>query len=181
MISLRSKVTKAILSYFFTNPHAEAYVNALARLLELDPKNVHSKLIQLENEGLLKSRFAGKERFFALNRSFPLLREYRGIVEKTIGVEALLRKALSDTAGVKEAYIFGSFAKGTADQHSDIDVLAVGEHKALDLQRKLKALQKSLGREINVVSLSGAEMKKKQKEKDPFLVDVMKGKHIRII
>ena len=181
MISLRSKVTRAILAYFFTNDRAEAYANALARQLELDPKNVHSKLIQLESEGLLKSRFGGKERFFSLNRAFPLLKEYRAIVEKTVGVEFLLREALAGVKDITEGYLFGSFAKGTSDPKSDIDVLAIGGHSALDLERRLRPLKKSLGRQINVVSLSEEEFKKRRSGKDPFLQDIMRSKHVRIV
>ncbi|MCX5667712.1 MAG: hypothetical protein NTY34_05330 [Candidatus Omnitrophica bacterium] len=39
MISLRSKVAIKLLDYYFLNPEAQVYINELARILELDPKN----------------------------------------------------------------------------------------------------------------------------------------------
>ena len=80
MISLRSKVTIKILNYFFINPDARHYINELARILNLDPKNVDTKLKELEKEGLLKSEFSGKQRYFYLSKKYPLLKEYRQIV-----------------------------------------------------------------------------------------------------
>ena len=52
MIPLRSKVSRKILSYYFLNPSKRHYINELARLLELDPKNLHSKLVEFERLGI---------------------------------------------------------------------------------------------------------------------------------
>ena len=48
MISLRSKVAIKLLDYYFLNPEAQAYINELARILELDPKNTETKLKEFE-------------------------------------------------------------------------------------------------------------------------------------
>ena len=80
MISLRSKVAVKILNYFFINPEARHYINELAGILGLDPKNTDTKLKELERAGLLKSEFSGKQRYFYLSKEFPLLEEYKKIV-----------------------------------------------------------------------------------------------------
>ena len=92
MISLKSKVTIKILNYFFINSDAKHYINELARILNLDPKNVDTKLKELEKEGLFKSEFLGKQRYFYLAKKYPLLKEYRQIVLKTVGIEQHLKK-----------------------------------------------------------------------------------------
>ena len=48
MISLRSKVAVKLLDYYFLNPEAQHYINELARILELDPKNTETKLKEFE-------------------------------------------------------------------------------------------------------------------------------------
>jgi len=63
MISLRSKITIKLLDYYFLNPNAQVYINELARILEIDPKNTETKLKELEMEGLFKSEFRGKQRY----------------------------------------------------------------------------------------------------------------------
>ncbi|MBI5412125.1 nucleotidyltransferase domain-containing protein [Candidatus Peregrinibacteria bacterium] len=181
MLSLRSKITQKLLLYFFINKQEERYVNELAQLLSVDPKNLDKKLKELEREGLLKSRFMGKQRYYALNPSFPLIREYEQIVKKTIGLEHRLQTLFKTISSIQEAYIFGSYAKNRMDASSDIDLLVVGGHKALDVQKAILPLQRELGREINVVDLTPQEFETRQKNKDPFLQKLFSVPMIKIV
>jgi predicted nucleotidyltransferase len=181
MISLRSKVAIKLLDYYFLNPDAQHYINELARLLELDPKNTETKLKEFEKNGLFKSEFRGKERYFFLAKDSPLLEHYRQIFLKTYGIEKRLKNALKDIEGLKEAYIFGSYATNKMDSSSDIDILAIGSHSVLELQRFIAELQKDTGREFNVTNLSRKEFEIKKKGKDPFIAGVFKTKIIRLV
>lgn len=181
MISLRSKVARKVLDYYFINPDAEHYINEIARILGLDPKNTETKLKEFEKQGLLKSEFRGKQRYFFLAKENPLLKHYREIFLKTFGLQKRLKEALMGIEGIQEAYIFGSFASDTMDISSDIDILAVGTHLGLDLQRKIVALEKDTGREINIKNLSPKEFAEKKKNKNPFIAHVFKGKTIKLI
>jgi len=82
--------------------------------------------------------------------------------------------------GLKQAYLFGSYAKDQMDAASDIDLLAVGNHDTLELQKEISGIQKSVGREINVMSLGPTEYEKKRKS-DPFIKSVLQGKKIQIV
>jgi predicted nucleotidyltransferase len=181
MISFRSKITVKLLDYYFLNPGARRYINELARLLDLDPKNLDRKLKELEKAGLFQSEIKGKERYFFLNRKYPLLNQYRQIFLKTHGLEKKLKEIMAGTAGIKEAYIFGSYTANKMDSASDLDLLVVGDHSALDLQRPIAALQRATGREINVVNLSPREMAAKRRTKDSFICNIFKGKVVRLI
>ena len=180
MLNLRSKVTRAVLGYFMLHEGAELYVHEMARRLSLDQKNLDRKLKELEKEGIFKSERRGMERYYSLNPSFPLLKEYKRIVLKTIGLEHLLGEALRRVRGLQRAYLFGSYAKEQMDAASDIDLLAVGDHNTLELQREIAEIQKSTGREINVISLGSVEYKKKQKG-DPFVRSISQGRKIQIV
>jgi len=181
MISLRSKVTIKLLDYYFLNLHAQHYINELARILELDPKNTETKLKEFEKEGFFKSEFRGKERYFFLAKDNPVLEHYRQIFLKTHGIEKRLKDMISNIKGVKEAYIFGSYATNKMDSSSDIDILAIGSHSVLELQRVIAKLQKDTGREFNVTNLSLKEFEAKKKNKDPFINSVFKTKTIRLV
>lgn len=181
MISFKSKITIKLLDYFFLNIGARRYINELARLLELDPKNLDRKLKELEKAGLFQSETRGKERYFFINRKYPLLNQYRQIFLKTHGIEKKLKEVMAGTAGVKEAYIFGSYAINKMDPASDIDLLVVGDHSSLGLQRSIAALQKATGREINVVNLSPREMAAKRKSKDSLLSNIFKSKVVKLL
>jgi len=181
MISLRSKVAVKILNYFFINPEARHYINELAGILGLDPKNTDTKLKELERAGLLKSEFSGKQRYFYLSKEFPLLEEYKKIVLKTAGIESELKKILSKIPKIKEAYLFGSYAKGKMDEMSDIDLLVIGDHSVLALQKEINKAQKEMGREINAISFSEKEFEQKKDKNSPFVKKIFSEKHIKLI
>lgn len=181
MISLRSKVAIKLLDYYFLNPEAQVYINELARILELDPKNTETKLKELEKEGLFKSEFRGKQRYFFLAKDNSVLEHYRQIFLKTHGIEKMLKDMMSNIKGLKEAYLFGSYAGNKMDSSSDIDLLAVGAHSVLELQRVVAKLQKDTGREFNITNLSAKEFEKKKEENDPFINGIFKTKIIRLI
>jgi len=176
MISLRSKVAIKLLDYYFLNPDAQHYINELARILELDPKNTETKLKEFEKKGLFKSEFRGKERYFFLAKDNPILEHYRQIFLKTHGIEKRLKDILRDIKGLKEAYIFGSYANNKMDSSSDIDLLAVGTHSVLELQRIIVKLQKDTGREFNVINLNPKEFEARKKDKGSFVRGVSKPK-----
>ncbi len=180
MISFKSKITQKILGYFFLNPDEQHYINELAKILQLDPKNLYRKLEDLEKEGILKSEFRGKERFFFLAKDFSLLEHYRQIFMKTFGLENKLKEIMTKMPGIKKAYLFGSYAKNKMDSSSDIDLLVVGAHSVLAVQKEICKLQKELRREINVVNMSLAEFAAKKKS-DQFIKNVFKDKVIELL
>lgn len=180
MISFKSKVTVKILGYFFINPEAKHYINELAKKLAQDPKNLYRKLREMEKEGLLQSEFRGRERYYCLAKNFPLLDHYRDIFQKTYGIEHRLREIIKNTRGVREAYVFGSYAREKMDASSDIDILAIGDHSVLDLQKRINGLQKETGREFNAVSLSKSEYVEKKRKKDQFLKNIFAGRVIKL-
>ena len=67
------------------------------------------------------------------------------------------------------------------DSSSDIDMLAIGTHSVLELQRIIVKLQKDTGREFNVTNLSPKEFAEKKKDKNHFVNNVFKTKNIRLI
>ena len=181
MISLRSELTKKLLNYFFINPHESLYINALSRKLNLDKRNLVKKLKELEKNGILKSQTRGNLKLYSINKNYPLYNEYKKIFLKTIGLEDKLKKIMNDVAGVKEAYIYGSYAKDKMDVHSDIDLLVIGDHKIISLQKKLNNLQKEIDREINSVNMDEREYKRRIKNKDFFILEVFNKKYIKLI
>ena len=180
MLSLRSKITQAVLGHFMLHEGAELYVHEMARRLSLDQGNLDRKLRELEKEGMLKSELRGRERYYSLNASFPLFKEYKRIVLKTVGLEHLLREALRGLKGLRRLCIFGSYAEDKMDAASDIDLLALGDHDSLELQRRISQVKQSSGREINVIGMGLAEYERRRRS-DPFLQSVHRGKRIQII
>lgn len=181
MINFKSQITQKLLGYYFINAHKKHYVNELARILNLDLGNLSRKLKQLENEGILASEFSGKQRYYFLNKKYPWLRETKKMFDASFGLKEILAKKLKGLNGLKEAYIFGSYAKGNFGGQSDIDLLLIGGHSSMEATKIILPLQNQLGREFNAIDMTQEEYKKRKKEDDPFLANILSGKIIKII
>ena len=180
MLSLRSKIAQKVLGYLALHEGSELYVNEMCRRFNVDRGNLVRKLKELERERLLRSEWRGNQLYYRLNPSFPLIKEYKKIVLKTVGLEHVLREALRGVAGVRQAFLFGSYARDKMNPASDVDLLVVGDHSTIDLQREIAKLQKVADREINVVSMNSAEYDRKHRT-DPWLRSVLKRDRISVL
>ena len=181
MFSLKSKITREILNFFFINPAESLYINELCRKLNLDKRNLVKKIRELEKEGILTSQARGNLKLYSINRSYPLYKEYKSILLKSFGFENKLKQITQEIDGIKRAYIYGSYAREKMGGHSDIDLLIVGNHNILLLQRKLNNLQRTIDREINTVNMDDRDFNRRVKNKDAFISEILKRKHIQLI
>lgn len=177
----RSQLMRAVLTYFCANPEKKEYVNELARKLNLDPGNLSRALQKMELQGVFLSEWKGKEKYYFLNQHAPLFKEYQSLVNKTFGMKDTLAQALKQIPGVKQAYLYGSFASGNFDALSDIDILVIGEFQPLVLSKVLSALERQLDREINTVEMTEKEFLKRKKINDPFLIEVFRTPAVSLV
>lgn len=181
MFNFNSKIVNKILRYYFINPRKKNYINELARILDADPGNLSRKLQEMEDEGILSSEFSGKQRYYFINKKYPLLKEAKKVFELKYGLGYLIACSLKKIKGIKEAYIFGSYAKGNFESVSDIDVLIIGSHPVIEATKAIMPLQERIRREINIVDLTEKEFQKKKKDKDEFIENIFNGKVIKIL
>jgi predicted nucleotidyltransferase len=181
MLELRSKARRKLLAYYFTNPAARHHLRDLAKRLNVDPSNLSKELGRLEREGVFRAEVSGRQKYFQLNRDYPLFKEVRSIVAKTIGAVPLIAEALKKIDGIEEAYLYGSFASGRQDAASDIDVLVIGTPRGDVLAEAVRKLERQLGREINYSVLAMKEFKSRLDRKDAFLANIWHNKRISLI
>ncbi len=181
MISFKSKVTRKILNYFFLNQLQKQYASAIANTIDEDQKNVHRKLMELEKEGILVSEFSGRQRYFSLSKKYPLLDEVKKLFFASAGFEYELVRILRTVKGLSEAYLFGSYVSESMDEQSDVDLLVVGTHSEMDLQKAINPFQREIHRVINIMSMGPLELVRKRREGDPFILKVFKGRVKRIV
>lgn len=180
MFNFRSKITQKILGYYFLNPTKKHYINELAGILDVDPGNLFRKLKELETEGILISESKGNQKYFWLNKKYPLLKEIKRTYEAKYGIVNLFKKKLSQLNDIEEAYIFGSYANNSLQQESDIDILLIGNHSSLTAKRLILPLQEKIQREINIIDLTPAELALRQKQNDEFIKNIFSHKIIKI-
>jgi predicted nucleotidyltransferase/predicted transcriptional regulator with HTH domain len=181
MISLRSDLRRKLLTYFYLNRSARAYVRQLAGILDVDSTNLSRELARLEQEGLLLSEVEGRQRYYTINPRYPYLKPVFTLLEGTVGLVPTLQSSLRHVSGIDHAYLYGSFAKNQADAASDIDLLVIGKPASADLAAEVAKTEKVLNREISYIVLKPRELEKKLAAGDPFLTDIWHGKRIEVI
>jgi predicted nucleotidyltransferase len=181
MIDLRSKARNRLLAYYFANPTARLHLRDLAERLNIDPSNLSKELGRLEREGLFRSEVSGRQKYFQLNREYPLFAEVRSIVSKTIGASSLIAQSLKKIEGIEEAYLYGSFASNQQDAASDIDVLVIGTPRDEVLAEAMRKIERQLGREVSYTVLTRKEFDSRRSRKDAFLENVWHNKRVPLI
>ena len=176
-----SKNKVLLLRLFFSNPDREFYIQEIGRILGRRPGSFQRMLYQLENQGLLSSRYSANARFFRANRGHPLFEETKSIVFKTVGIAGSLKEALADLAGIAFAFIYGSYAKGQERQDSDIDLMIIGAPDEGLLLQRLETLESSLSREINYLVRSSLDVVEASPRSESFLLRVLEEPKIFLI
>lgn len=177
----KSKTRKELFRLYFTNPDHEYYLRELERLLHIPVSMIRKELIQLEEDGIFLSRKKGNLTFYLLNQSYPLFEELKSIISKTIGVQGLLKDTLNKIKGVEVAFIYGSYAKREENAKSDIDLLVEGKINEDKLLMEINKLEEVLKREINYSLFTRNEFKQKMKEKDSFIMDLIRNPKIFLV
>jgi len=176
-----SNVRVALLTHFFTHPDERFYARELARRLEEHYNAVWRELSNLEAIGLLASEEHAGVKYYRLNPKFPIYEELKRIIIKTTGLGQTLREALKRLGVVDWAFIYGSVAAGDEDLLSDIDLMLVGEVDLMALSEVIAGLEDQLGRAINYLVLSQAELVQRSAEGEPFITNVLAGPKILLI
>ncbi|MDD2576713.1 MAG: nucleotidyltransferase domain-containing protein [Bacteroidales bacterium] len=180
MINLNSKISQKVLSYFLLNPEEEMYLNEIVRKFDVDKRNLAKAIKDWEKEGLFIKTTKGNLSLYKVNNKYFLLDELKGTVQKNFGIEKGLRSIFERNKEIKEAYIFGSYASNKMEAESDIDVLLVGSHNSLDIQREIINLEKNINREINIIDMTEEEFLDKKKNNE-FIKNILKNQYIKII
>ncbi len=181
MVDLNSKARQRLLAYYITNPTARHHLRDLAGRLSIDPSNLSKELRRLEREGLFQSEMSGRQKYFQINRQYPLFNEVRRIVSKTVGAAPLIAQSLNKIKEIEEAYLYGSFARNQQDAASDVDVLVIGNPPGDALAEAMRKLERQLGREINYTVLSRKEFESRRSRQDAFLENVWHHKRVSLV
>lgn len=79
------------------------------------------------------------------------------------------------------AFVYGSVAAGEDDALSDVDLMLVGEVDLLELSAVVSQLEEQLGREINYLILTPAELAQRLAEGEPFIQNVLAEPKVMLI
>ena len=169
----RSKTREAILALYFSHPEKKYYLRQLEKILHFPVQNIRRELINLEKNSIFKREKSGNQVFYFLNRKSPIYSDIRNIISKTIGIENQIRESLSGISGINKAFIFGSFADGTQDSLSDIDIIITGDIDEDVLIEKISRLENKFEREINYHIYIEKEFRERRNEENSFISKIL--------
>ncbi len=143
-----------ILSLFTKGYDRDYYIREVEKLLGVSSRTALVTLAKLEKEGILESKTRGKIKAYSIRKSslsrdfFLLAEQYKKIqfLEKNRLIKEVIDKADEFMRGM--VIVFGSYAKGTEKEDSDLDLFIVGKYE----ESKIKEVGKKYGIDINIRS-----------------------------
>ncbi len=130
-------------------------------------KITHTAVQRLIKKGIIESRKAGQSAQISLTgRLAKEVYEAEGERRNELLKKSVFRSLYAKLAGIKPpfiALIFGSYAKGTADRKSDIDLMIIADEKK---QRELESKISLLPFNIHTVSLTYDEFAQMAKSRE---------------
>ena len=156
--------------YFLEHPYHEAYLRELAKILKISPFAIKKYASLLLKEGLIMEERKGNLRYFKANIS----NEFYKQLKISFNIQKILKSKLiafiqKSISAVSSVVLFGSLAKGTDDEKSDIDILIIGKEKDIDF----KGIEKNLGRTINEHIMMWGEWKRNYECNQAFYYDII--------
>jgi len=170
-----------LLHLLFSDPTRSLHLRDLARLSGLALGTIQREVSNLRQAELITERRDGNRLYFMANTQNPVFPELQGIAQKTTGMSAQLRAALSDLNSIELAFVYGSFAEGVAKADSDVDLFLIGSIGLRSLASRLREVADQLNREINPTVFSIASYGEKLTEGDAYICNVTKSKKLWII
>lgn len=153
----RSEAQGRILAAVFLAPERESrHLTAIAELTGLPFSTVQREVSRLEQAGLVCSERFAQARVVRASEDSPYTEALRSLLLRAYGPTSVLPRLLPRDAGIRAAYVFGSWAARYAGEPGpapgDVDLLVVGA-ESLDLEQvrdACSAAETMLGREINL-------------------------------
>ena len=181
--ALFTTTQQRVLGALYGQPQRSFTVSELIAFIGAGSGAVQRELAKLVASGLLTMQPVGNQKRYQANPSAPIHDELVGIVQKTVGLAEPLRAALQPLASkITAAFVFGSVAKRSDTAASDIDVMVVsGKLGYADALTALADVEEQLGRKINPIIFSRAELAKHVKSDNAFVKRVMEQPKIWLI
>jgi predicted nucleotidyltransferase len=155
--------TLNILEQFSDDYNKRIYGRDLAKKLKMNQKTISNLLNKLEKLHVLKFSTEGKNKYYFLNVSYPHIKEIIKLIEisKRIKLTEKYKKFIDLFAKLELRVngillIFGSYAKFSADERSDLDLLIIGKSK------EFGDLEKLYGIKINAVQIDKRNFNKNE-------------------
>lgn len=179
---LFTPTVQRVLATVLMHPQQSFTLQELLRHAAAGRGSAQQQIDRLVDAGvLMEEPRRGRQRSIRANTTFFLYPELKSIALKTFGLVEPVRQALlPHAAGIQQAFIFGSVAKGSDTAGSDVDIMVVGSASPLDLFEAENQLQQTLGRTVRLNVYEPAEWEDLV-QSDPIVSQIANGPRLEVI
>ncbi|HIJ72367.1 MAG TPA: hypothetical protein HPP87_13585 [Planctomycetes bacterium] len=176
---LLPEVRKKVLALLLGSPDKRWYLRDIERRTNLAIGTVRRELTGLAKAEIITKTKDGNRTYYQADTQCPFFPELSGLLRKTAGLVGLLNEALAVlSTKIKVAFIYGSFAKGSANSRSDVDMMVIGSCSFGEVVDVIQHCQDKLAREINPSVYPVGEFRKKVAAKHHFIKTVLNSPKI---
>ncbi|MEK6874350.1 MAG: nucleotidyltransferase domain-containing protein [Nanoarchaeota archaeon] len=170
-----------ILGLYRSNYLAQYHTREMARLTKKNHVTLLPHLNALEKEKILIAKTIGKNKVYTLNLDNILTKDYLVISELVEAVlyqeQVFFIKRLNTEISKLNLFgsliLFGSYAKRTFKEESDIDLFYLGELKEIEIT-KIKSIGKTYGKIINLKTVTVQNFESGLRKKDALIREILK-------
>ncbi len=171
-----------IISLFRSNYLAQFYIREIAKLTKKNHVTLLPHIKDLEEDKLIVPKTMGKNKVYSLNFENIITKNYLTLSE-TVETTAFLEEIFLIKKITKEIFnlnilgtiiLFGSYAKKTFKEDSDIDIFYIGNITDKEIQN-IKHIGKTYGKTINVKKSTLKDFESGLRKKEPLIIEVIKN------
>lgn len=171
---LGSQAPLKMIELFCKNPDKEFYSKEVNDKLGLSKATNIKWLKKLAERGIISEKSQGRKKIYKLKLGNPIARQVR-----VLHTLSELIPALSETSGLKSAYLIGKSAKGTAPPDSPLELLILKRGDEFGIRKALNDVSNDIGREIEAKIMTPLEYAELAKDK-PNLHERIEQEKIRL-
>src|SRR3989344_6803500 len=182
MVGKTTNIKYEIINLFKSNYLGQFHVREMAKLIKKSHVTLLPHLKALEKDKILTSKTRGKNKVYSINFENIITKNYLTLSE-TVETTAFLEQIFLIKKITKEIFnlnlsgtimLFGSYAKKTFQEDSDIDLFYLGQITDKEIQN-MKALGKIYGKTINVKKSILKNFESGLRKKDPLITEIIKN------
>jgi len=182
MVGKTTNIKYEIINLFKSNYLGQFHVREMAKLIKKSHVTLLPHLKALEKDKIIYAKTIGKNKVYSINFENIITKNYLTLSE-TVETTAFLEQIFLIKKITKEIFnlnlsgtimLFGSYAKKTFQEDSDIDLFYLGQITDKEIQN-MKALGKIYGKTINVKKSILKNFESGLRKKDPLITEIIKN------
>ncbi len=168
--------------FFVVHPRQRFHMRELLRRTRLSSASLQAELRRLVELGAVRREEDGGRVRLSMAEGHPAWFPWMLLLKSCAAPADVLREALVDAHGLESAFIFGSVARGDADERSDLDVFLVGEKDAcVRAEYLLNDAAILIERPLDVIAYTSDDLRRRLRAGSGFLEQVVREPRLWLV